>query len=370
MRRLTLLVSMMVVMLLSMASVALAQERPGFVPGEIVAVKGDEVREIKVNERSLKGLEARAEAFEKANPGWIADVNTLYYPFATPNDTLWYYQWGMRSSMFPGAWNTTKGSSNQRVCVIDSGVQVSHPDLDGKVVSARNFVGSGTPTNGAPDDSGHGTHVAGIAAAETNNSRGVAGAGWNTSIIAAKVFNNGSAASSDIAQAINYCMNKYGTVTINMSFGTLYRNAAVQSKIEEAWNNGDFLVAAAGNSGVDSPVYYPAGYNKYVTSVAAHTPDKVRAGWSSVNSSVDITAPGVDILSTVPSNNYYTKSGTSMASPHVSGLVTLLKSQGLTQSQIRNRLYNQAKDAGFAGRDDAYGHGIMRARCSVNPSSC
>ncbi|WP_408009318.1 S8 family peptidase [Pseudalkalibacillus sp. A8] len=262
----------------------------------------------------------------------------------TPNDTYYSYQYGPQNTDTPRAWDIARGSSNQEIAVLDTGVDYNHPDLDGKTIRGYDFVDNDwTPM----DLNGHGTHVDGTAAAETNNSRGVAGMAPSTDILAVRVLDaNGSGSLADIADGIRYAADA-GAEVINLSLGCNCDTQTLEDAVNYAWNRGAVIIAAAGNDGV-STTFEPASYANVIAVAAVDRYDRL-ASFSNYGSWVDVAAPGVDIASTYPNNGYVYMSGTSMASPHVSGLAGLLAGQGRNNSQIRAAIENTADNISGTG---------------------
>jgi len=260
-------------------------------------------------------------------------------PEMIPNDTRWSEQWGPQKIAAPTAWDVTQGSSSVSIAVIDSGV-VGHDDIGGHLLTQRDYTGSGLG-DGCPTQSfGHATHVAGIASALTNNNKGVAGIGWNSSLRSYKIFAQNAQGScllycGSIAQAITDAAND-GSQVMNMSFKNCGYSQAEQDAVNYAWLKGVVPVAAAGNDGQNIAVY-PAQYIN-VIAVAASDQSDNRASFSNFGAWVDVAAPGVSILSSVPTNAYSLKSGTSMATPHVAGVAALLKAVGLNNCAIERTI--------------------------------
>ena len=257
-----------------------------------------------------------------AEPDYIASavgsVNDPYYLNAT--------LWGLMKVQAPQAWDITIGSPNVSVAILDTGVDLSHPDLQGKIVSSVNFSSSAT----ASDMYGHGTHVAGIAAAATNNGVGIAGLGYNTTVMNVKVLgDDGTGSYAAVANGITWAAD-HGARVINMSLGGTTPSTTLESAVNYAWGKGVVVVAAAGNSS-STTQSYPAAYSNAIA-VAATNADDTLASFSNRGDWVDISAPGVSIYSTVPtgscplcaSTGYGYASGTSMASPFVAGLAALV----------------------------------------------
>lgn len=258
-----------------------------------------------------------------------------------------------------------------KVAVIDTGIDLEHPDL--QVAGGVSFV-SGVAS--ADDDNGHGTHVAGTIAA-LDNTAGVLGVGPAISIYAVKVLNStGGGSWSGVISGIDWAITNKMQV-ISMSLGASTAPSAVQSSVQAATKAGIVVVAAAGNAGatsVGSRVTFPAKYAE-VIAVAATDETNTRATFSSTGSEVELAAPGVGILSTTPNNTYSTFSGTSMATPHVSGVAALLLASGTLADQdgngkvdnndVRLRMQKTALDLGNPGRDTWYGYGLVDAAAAV-----
>jgi thermitase len=269
----------------------------------------------------------------------FVEPNYIYTVTYTPNDPGLSNQYAWNTIKAYAAWDATQGSSSTVIAIIDTGIQRSHPDLDTKIVAGYDFVQSDT----APDDGqGHGTHVAGTAAAKTNNRTGVAGTCPNCKLMPVRVLdNNGGGTLVNIAKGINYAAD-HGAHVINLSLISGTFSTTLQNAVDYAWNKGVFLACAAGNSNTNNPASaYPAAYPNCFA-VASTTSSDVRSSFSNYGSWVDVAAPGSSIYSTVINSRYTTASGTSMATPHVAGLAGLLAAQGLTNTQIRQRICDTA----------------------------
>jgi len=260
------------------------------------------------------------------------------------------------------------------VAVLDTGVDYTHPDLQGRVVYCINTIGStmyrGTNLRNCMDRNGHGTHVAGIIAA-TINGVGVAGVAPNVSIVAVKVLtDSGTGTVSDIAEGVIEAV-KVGARILSMSLGSSSDSSVLRDATYWAYQQGAILVVAAGNSGDGNPstnnVNYPAKYS-WVIAVAAVDSNYNVPSWSSDGPEVDIAAPGVNILSTYPGGRYAYLSGTSMATPHVTGVVAVIQAlrvaagkQPLTFEQMYRVLTYTAIDIGPSGFDVYTGYGLVNA---------
>ncbi|MCI0434461.1 MAG: PKD domain-containing protein [Gemmatimonadetes bacterium] len=256
-------------------------------------------------------------------------------------------------------------TGSARIGIIDSGILTGHPDLCGKVVAGENFF-AGTP--GQTDDHGHGTHVAGIAAACANNGIGVTGVGYpaNISLLAAKVCDAaGSCTSSAIVEAIYWAIGN-GANVLNLSLGDTVPLLAVRAALQDAVAANVLPVCAAGNEGTRR-VIYPAVDPECLAVSATNWGDAL-ASYSSYGPEVDVSAPGGDlddiffgtsfIFSTANDGSYVANAGTSMASPQVAGLAALLFATGMNDAaQVRARIQSTADDLGPQGWDERFGHG-------------
>ncbi|ELK47939.1 UNVERIFIED_CONTAM: S8 family peptidase [Halobacillus marinus] len=291
---------------------------------------------------------------EYAEPNYIFDVTW------TPNDTYYSgYQYGPQNTNTEAAWDITRGSSNQEIAIVDSGVDYNHPDLKNKTIKGYDFVDNDYDPM---DLNNHGTHVAGTAAAQTNNGSGVAGMAPNTKILAVRALDaNGSGSLNNIANAIRYSADQ-GAEVINLSLGCNCDTQTLEDAVNYAWNKGSVIIAAAGNDGVRT-TFEPASYDN-VIAVGAVDRYNRKASFSNYGTWVDVTAPGVDIASTVPNGGYAYLSGTSMASPHVAGLAGLLASQGRSNSNIRAAIEQTADP--ISGTGSYFQHGLINSYNAVN----
>jgi subtilisin family serine protease len=258
----------------------------------------------------------------------------------TPNDPLFASQWGLTKIGADTAWNTVRGTPSVVIAIIDSGIDMSHPDLvaqrwtnpgeipnngfdddnNGYVddVYGWNFVGG---NNNISDDNGHGTLVAGVAGAATNNGMGIAGMCWYCRLMIVKVMNSGGTANySDIAAGVAYASAK-GAHVINLSLGGYANSATLQAAIDAATNA--VIVGGAGNDNVTTP-FYPAAYANVIGVAATHITD-TKATFSDYGAWVKLAAPGVGITTTLSGGGYGASSGTSLSAPFVSGLAGLLR---------------------------------------------
>jgi serine protease len=287
------------------------------------------------------------------------------------NDPSSAAQWAFTNTSFGSLWPSAIGTANPPlvVAVIDTGVDANHPDLTGRVLPGISLV-SGAPT--AADDNGHGTHVAGIIAATTNNGVGIRSAAPGVKILPIKVLNSaGSGTYSAVANAITTAVNQ-GAKVINMSLGGTVPSNIFNAVVANANANGVTVVAAAGNNGgVGSPASYP-GAVPGVVAVGAVNSSLDRASFSTCGAYVDLSAPGVGILSTTPGAGYASWSGTSMASPFVAAAAAVIKAShpACTPAAIESVLESTSTDRGTAGRDDLYGAGVVDPLAALNTTTC
>ncbi|NLN61447.1 MAG: S8 family serine peptidase [Myxococcales bacterium] len=260
-----------------------------------------------------------------------------------PSDPHWNRQWGMTNANVAGAWGVETGKKTTVIAIIDTGVDVNHPDLKMKMVPGYNFVHENTNVT---DNDGHGTHCAGVAAALANNGVGVAGVCSNCAIMPIKALDNGSGLASDVARGIIWATDN-GAKVISMSLGGYFPSFTQQQAIEYAASKGVILIAAAGNDNIDMP-HYPAYYDN-VISVGAINSSNRRASFSNYGNWVDVAAPGETIYSTMPKGGYANMNGTSMATPFVAGLAGLLVSRmgtSATPKNVRAAIVNTAVSVG------------------------
>jgi len=275
-----------------------------------------------------------------------AEPDPVFVAASIPSDPDFGQQWGLTTIQAPQAWDVTHGSADIAIAILDSGIDQNHPDLAAKIVANENFSSSNT----VDDVYGHGTHLAGIAAAITNNGVGIAGVGYNCTLMNGKVAedNNGLTRASALAQGITWAADS-GAKVICMSLGSPTSSQTVADAVDYAWNAGAVLVASAGNNGNTLP-NYPAAYLQCI-SVAATDPSDQRevqaTGASTFGSWVDVAAPGLNILSTLPNHpnhflqqGYGVASGTSQAAAFVAGLAGLVWSTpfGTSNAAVRARI--------------------------------
>jgi len=342
-----------------------------------------------------------------------AEPNMVIRAHFNPNDPYYQdgHQWALKNTGqsppggtsdadidAPEAWNITRGSSSIIIAILDSGIpmvsgSLSHPDLNdaGKFILGPDYIDS--PPDGVRDGLGHGTHVTGIASAETNNGTGIAGVAGNCKVMVIQVFNaNGGGSWEAFRDGVEYAADN-GADVINFSGGGRSSSPTGELAVQYAYNHGVVLIASSGNN--NSYIGWPAAYStsySNVIAVGATQYEDLRASYSNYGSQLNVVAPGGafdggypvdagDIYSTMPnytvtlngspyyaSQNYGYLPGTSMAAPHVSGLAGLILSlnSSLTPVQVRKTIELSADDKGAAGRDNYYGYGRINANKAVH----
>ncbi|TQJ12129.1 subtilisin family serine protease [Kribbella jejuensis] len=306
----------------------------------------------------------------KADPAVeLASLSYRRHVAAVPNDPYFgsLQQAYLNTVRVPQAWDVSKSTGNQIVAVLDSGIDAGHPDLAGHLVAGYNAVSTTRPN--PVDDNGHGTMVAGIIAAGTNNGAGLAGVGWSSKVMPVKVAgSNGVANDLDLVEGIDWAV-AHGATVLNISIANPGDNAVLHDAITRAIAKGVIVVAAAGNDGSDV-AQYPAAYPE-VIAVGATNAGGVLTDFSSYGDWVDVAAPGWDIVSTGARNlsqsPYWLCSGTSCAAPIVAGVAALVKNKWptLTPAQVQARIKAYARDAGPRGIDPYYGAGMLDAYAAL-----
>jgi len=357
----------------------------------------------------------RVAAYERLPQVTYAEPNFVRRALTAPNDPYYTYQWNFDDSPGPNpygganggginlepAWHLSTGVG-VTVAVIDTGIAYENyserlgnrrkayyqaPDLaQTTFASGYDFVNNDSHPN---DDNSHGTHVAGTIAQSTNNALGVAGVAFGATLMPVKVLDsNGSGTDAEVADGICFATDN-GAKVLNLSLGGAGSSTTLANAVAYAYQHGATVICAAGNEGdgLNRPSY-PAAYNAYCIAVAATRYDETRAYYSNYGSYVDIAAPGGDV--TVDQNGdgygdgilqntfnpntkntgdfgYWFFQGTSMATPHVSGVAALLIADGATgPDQVREALESTAEDKGELGRDGYYGWGLVDAYAALN----
>ncbi|WP_240415538.1 S8 family serine peptidase [Paenibacillus periandrae] len=328
--------------------------------------------------QTIKELHGNPDV-EYAQPVYVYRLSAPSVSAVVYANDLLPQQWGIKAAHLDPLWEKVSAEKRKNIiiAIVDSGVDVNHPDLKDSLERGANFVNPSLPTANANDDNGHGTHVAGIAAAITNNGIGIAGVAGGVRILPIKVTNaNGTGNSRSIGLGIIEAADR-GASVINLSLGGDSIDPYLQDAIQYAQKKGAIVVAASGNesnhaTGVHAPVAYPAAYPGVISVGAIDEPDSDDitnnntgayryAYFTNTGPELKVVAPGVNIYSTVPGGAYDMKSGTSMATPYVTGLAAMLKAANpmLNADQIQTIIINTATDLGVPGRDDIYGNGLI-----------
>jgi subtilisin family serine protease len=340
----------------------------------------------------------------KKNPS-VEDARVDYYAriSVAPNDTFFNGLWGLKMIKCEQAWNLTKGSSDVVVAIVDTGIDMQHPDLKDKLLPGFDMVNLAdvppeegcvwegdflTRDNDPNDENGHGTHCAGIAAGIPDNAMGIAGVAWNCNLLPVRVMANlrcteggqsfvtGSGVFSDIADGIIWAAD-HGAGVISLSLGGFVDKndpepEPMKSALDYAVAKGCVVVAAMGNDGAnldDETVYnYPSKHAK-VLAVGAVGKNGKRAGFSNFGDYKQVMAPGVDILSTYPGSKYELLDGTSMATPFVAGLAALVKSADphLTPAKIIDLIRQTCTSGSQYGTE--FGFGIIDVEAAAKKAT-
>jgi hypothetical protein len=322
-------------------------------------IKNLKIRRIKV---PVHALERIKEALAKNPNICFVENNGIAQAGFEPNDDQYPSQWHLPKISAPEGWDMNTGAETVPIAIIDSGIDPTHPDLMDKLIEGYNFLENNTDTH---DVRGHGTAVAGAAAAMTHNSIGVAGVAWDSPVMPLVVLNAEDWASYyDIARAITFAADN-GVRIINISIGGSSSSSTLQNAVNYAWNKGAVVFACAQNYSTSTP-YYPAACDN-VVAVSATTSSDTWASFSNYGDWVDISAPGTSILTTNQGGGYGSWNGTSFSSPIVAGVAALMLSANpsLTNAQIVDLLTRTADDLGASGHDPYFGYGRVNAYQSL-----
>ncbi len=338
--------------------------------GAVVAVpEGTDAADLSGDISEIPGVRVAAEDRAVMRPLW------------TPNDPLYGSQWSYSRTQAASAWDIERGQAFVEVAVIDTGVDLDHPDLVANLDldNDYDFVSNDTTSN---DLNGHGTHVAGIVAAVADNVTGVAGTAPGVRVVPIKVIGANTGTTSDFIEGLEYAAD-LGVEVANMSLGSTGAEIGasgvvlMQEAVDYARSKGVVLIAATGNNASSANynpatgIYYPAACVGVIGVGATGRYDN-RASYSNYGAGVDIVAPGGDgssgILSTYPNDRYSYLSGTSMASPHVTGAAALILSHvpAATPAEVEAALLSTAKDLGAPGWDQYYGFGLVQLRAAID----
>lgn len=278
---------------------------------------------------------------------------------STPNDPNFSSAWHLPKIQAPLAWDNSRGDGIV-IAILDSGVNGGHPDLSAKMVSGWNSVSANTETG---DINGHGTAVAGTAAASTDNGTGISSIAWNAAIMPVRITNrsDGWAYFSDIANGLTWAADN-GAHVANISYNVT-NSSSITSAAQYMRNQGGVVVVAAGNDGQD-PGYSD---NSYLISVSATTSSDAKASWSNFGSFVDVAAPGSGILTTNNGGGYGSWSGTSFASPATAGVVALIMAANpnLTPEEVEQVLEQSADNVAGSETHIYFGDGRVNAAAAV-----
>jgi len=294
----------------------------------------------------------------------FVEKNYEFEPALVPDDTQYVDQWHLPRIQAPQAWDLTQGTAGAVIAILDSGVDATHPDLASKLVPGYNTYSGNTSTT---DTYGHGTEVAGAAAALTNNGQGVAGVAGGAPIMPVRVTDGtGRATSASIANGIIWAAD-HGARVLNLSFNGIAGNATIRTAAEYATNRGSLVVAASGNCGcVD-----PTPDNPFILSVSATDEADGLLALSSTGPFVDLAAPGNNIFTTAMFGLYLSDSGTSLASPIVAGVAALMfaAQPTLTPAAATQLLASTAVPLGGSAYNASFGHGRVDALAAVTAAA-
>ncbi len=287
-----------------------------------------------------------------------AEVDRLVAPDQVGNDTYYTSAWHLPKIQAPTAWDSSL-ATGVTIAILDSGVDGTHPDLSGKMVPGWNFYDKNANT---ADVYGHGTKVAGSAAAASNNGLGVTGVAWNAKIMPVRISDvNGYAYWSTIAEGLYWAADN-GAKVANISYA-VQGSVTIQNAANYMRSKGGIVVNSAGNTGV----LVSAAANAALISVSATEGNDLRASWSSFGDYVDVSAPGAGIWTTTRGGGYAAVSGTSFASPVTAGVIALMMSAKptLKPAEIESMLKSTVVDLGAAGVDREFGSGRINAAAAV-----
>jgi hypothetical protein len=315
------------------------------------------VRELRVPPQAMEAIQ---KAFSRRPEIAFAELDVAMPPVSVPNDRYYNNAWHLQTIDAPTAWTMSRGEGVV-VAVLDTGIDVNQPDLQGKLVNGSNSTLDSSAIN---DVNGHGTRVAGSVAAATNNSIGVAAVGWDTKIMPIRVTNNpdGWAYWSDMARGLTWAADN-GAHVANMSYQA-WRSSTVSSAAKYLRDRGGLPFAAAGNDGSNDG----SPSNPDIVVIAATNSSDVTTSWSNFGAYVDLAAPGEGIYTTNTGTGYWSGSGTSFASPVAAGVAALVMAANpqLTPAQVEQVLLETAKDLGSTGWDGQYGWGRIDAGSAVS----
>lgn len=342
------------------------QERAHDVPKLLAAMNAHISGEIpgigvKIVELSPNASEAaQLSAFRQRAEVDFAELDWMFPPDAIPNDPIYGQAWHLTKIAAPSAWDVTTGTSDIIMAILDTGCDPTHPDLVNKYVAGWNFYDNNADTH---DVTNHGTAVAGIVGAATNNALGVAAVAWNCPIMPIRISAvNGTASTSAMANGLVWAAD-HGARVANISY-KVSTSSTVTSAAQYLQNHGGVVTISAGNDGT----FTSTADNPYVLTVSATDSADALASWSSTGNNIDLAAPGVLITTTNNGGTYGSWSGTSFSAPIVAGVAALVISANpaLSASDVQDILKQSADDLGTAGWDPQYGWGRVNASRAVN----
>lgn len=355
----------------------LVRIRPGADIDKIISEVGGKVIEtlpqifvIRIKLEPQISVAKAIQTLEELEEVEYAEPNGIYYMDLVPNDLDYDCQWAPQLTGAENAWDVTTGAVGVIVAITDTGVDGTHPDLAGKVIAGYDtYNNMDIPENSDSSVHPHGTHCAGIAAAIGNNNEGIAGVAWDCPIMPIKICMDNypyTASSSDMAQSYIWAADN-GANVISTSFGGKGYSQTMKDAVDYAViDNSCIVVVSMGNSYCNE-THYPAGYQSVIAVGATNAHDQI-ASFSTTGDYMSVCAPGVEIYSTIPGNDYDYMSGTSMASPFVAGAAALVLSQnlGMGPEGVKTQLEGTAVDLGSPGFDSTFGYGRVNLAAAVD----
>ncbi len=322
----------------------------------------DEIKQIKVKILNVpeEAEEELVSSLTKHPKVEFAELDKMLPMEAIPNDPYYASEWHLPKIGLPSAWDISSGSTSTVVAILDSGVDPYHSDLAPKLIAGYNFYSNNTDTS---DVYGHGTKVAGVAAALSNNALGVASPAWINKIMPIRVSDaSGYAYYSTISSGITWAVDN-GAKVLNVSFAGVAGSYSITNAANYAKSKGAIVIAAAGNCGC----FDSTPENSSMISVSATDWNDAFAYWSSSGNHVDVSAPGTAIYTTAWGGGYDAPSGTSFSSPLTAGVVALMFSvnPALTPGNAELILESTAEDLGASGYDVNFGWGRINAEAAV-----
>lgn len=329
----------------------------------VIPLNVNENKELKIKE--LK----RSRLFKLVEPDYKffldeassrKNFTTIDKNLVVPNDKDFSSQYYLKEINATKAWNTTVGNMIL-VGVLDSGIDTNHPDLVGKILIKEDLNDNNLINN----ETWHGTAVAGIIAANTNNKQGIAGIAWNSRILSIKVTDDANSARVSTIVAGLELAYKEGVKIVQISLSTNEFSRVLQNAIEEAQSRGILVISSGGNSGL-TELRYPAALPG-VIGVGAVDKNQDIESYSTTGDHITLVAPGASIYTTSTGSNYATVSGTSFAAPQVAGACALIWSVApdLTNNQVREILIQSTTDLGKTGKDSIFGYGLLNIEKAV-----